>query len=183
MTRSYIPLNSLRAFEAAARHLSFTHAAIELNVTHSAISQHVKSLEQQLNCQLFVRVSRGLMLTTEGENLLPVLNDSFDRIAGMLDRFANKQAQEKLKVGVVGTFATGMLFPNSRIFAVVIRISICISLPITTGSIRRQKGWIIRYAMAEVLGMVPKPYGFAQRRWPRSVRPILPPGLRFQLIC
>lgn len=67
MTRSYIPLNSLRAFEAAARHLSFTRAAIELNVTHSAISQHVNSLEQQLNCQLFVRGSRGLMLTTEGK--------------------------------------------------------------------------------------------------------------------
>ncbi|EPE6978148.1 LysR family transcriptional regulator AmpR, partial [Citrobacter freundii] len=82
MTRSYIPLNSLRAFEAAARHLSFTRAAIELNVTHSAISQNVKSLEQQLNCQLFVRGSRGLMLTTEGESLLPVLNDSFDRMAG-----------------------------------------------------------------------------------------------------
>jgi LysR family transcriptional regulator of beta-lactamase len=99
MTRSYLPLNSLRAFEAAARHLSFTHAAIELNVTHSAISQHVKALEQHLNCQLFVRVSRGLMLTTEGENLLPVLNDSFDRIAGMLDRFASQRAQEKLKIG------------------------------------------------------------------------------------
>lgn len=110
MTRSYLPLNSLRAFEAAARHLSFTHAAIELNVTHSAISQHVKTLEQHLNCQLFVRVSRGLMLTTEGENLLPVLNDSFDRIAGMLDRFANHRAQEKLKIGVVGTFAIGVLF-------------------------------------------------------------------------
>jgi LysR family transcriptional regulator of beta-lactamase len=109
MTRSYLPLNSLRAFEAAARHLSFTHAAIELNVTHSAISQHVKALEQHLNCQLFVRVSRGLMLTTEGENLLPVLNDSFDRIAGMLDRFASQRAQEKLKI-VVGTFATGVLF-------------------------------------------------------------------------
>ena len=110
MTRSYLPLNSLRAFEAAARHLSFTHAAIELNVTHSAISQHVKALEQHLNCQLFVRVSRGLMLTTEGENLLPVLNDSFDRIAGMLDRFASQRAKEKLKIGVVGTFATGVLF-------------------------------------------------------------------------
>ncbi|MCS5452610.1 LysR family transcriptional regulator AmpR [Enterobacter huaxiensis] len=110
MTRSYIPLNSLRAFEAAARHLSFTHAAIELNVTHSAISQHVKALEQHLNCQLFVRVSRGLTLTTEGENLLPVLNDSFDRIADMLDRFAHHRAREKLKIGVVGTFATGVLF-------------------------------------------------------------------------
>ncbi|HDS3655676.1 TPA: LysR family transcriptional regulator AmpR [Klebsiella aerogenes] len=111
MTRSYLPLNSLRAFEAAARHLSFTRAAIELNVTHSAISQHVKTLEEHLNCQLFVRVSRGLKLTTEGEGLLPVLNESFERIAGMLDRFTGHQAQEKLKIGVVGTFATGVLFP------------------------------------------------------------------------
>ncbi|ENH8203770.1 LysR family transcriptional regulator, partial [Yersinia enterocolitica] len=48
MVRSYIPLNSLRAFEAAARQLSFTKAAIELNVTHAAISQQVKALEQRL---------------------------------------------------------------------------------------------------------------------------------------
>jgi LysR family transcriptional regulator, regulator of gene expression of beta-lactamase len=116
MTRSYIPLNSLRAFEAAARHLSFTHAAIELNVTHSAISQQVKALEDHLNCQLFVRVSRGLRLTTEGESLLPVLNDSFDRIAGMLDRFAVSHEREKLKVGVVGTFATGFLLPRLEDF-------------------------------------------------------------------
>lgn len=109
MTRSYIPLNALRAFEAAARHLSFTRAAIELNVTHSAISQQVRVLEEQLKCQLFVRVSRGLMLTTEGENLLPVLNESFDRIAGVLDRFTGTHAREKLKVGVVGTFAVGFL--------------------------------------------------------------------------
>ena len=84
MVRSYIPLNSLRAFEAAARQLSFTKAAIELNVTHAAISQQVKALEQRLNCRLFIRISRGLVLTTEGENLLPILNDSFDRIAGLL---------------------------------------------------------------------------------------------------
>ena len=109
MTRSYLLLIRFGRSKPPP-HLSFTHAAIELNVTHSAISQHVKALEQHLNCQLFVRVSRGLMLTTEGENLLPVLNDSFDRIAGMLDRFANHRAQEKLKIGVVGTFATGVLF-------------------------------------------------------------------------
>lgn len=116
MTRSYIPLNALRAFEAAARHLSFTNAAIELNVSHSAISQQVKALEQHLHCQLFIRVSRGLMLTTEGENLLPVLNDSFDRIAGMLDRFSKNLAREKLKIGVVGTFATGFLLPRLEAF-------------------------------------------------------------------
>ncbi|WP_345830730.1 LysR family transcriptional regulator AmpR (plasmid) [Pantoea sp. BRR-3P] len=112
MTRPYIPLNALRAFEAAARHLSFTNAAIELNVTHAAVSQQVKSLEQQLGCQLFVRISRGLMLTTEGESLLPVLNDSFDRIADTLDRFSAGTMREKLKVGVVGSFATGLLIPR-----------------------------------------------------------------------
>lgn len=112
MTRRYIPLKSLRAFEAAARHLSFTNAAIELNVTHSAISQQVKQLEDLLNCQLFVRVPRGLMLTPEAEHLLPVLLESFDRIAQSLDFFSARQVREKLLVGVVGTFANGFLLPR-----------------------------------------------------------------------
>ncbi|MFK8256583.1 LysR family transcriptional regulator AmpR [Erwinia sp. AnSW2-5] len=112
MARPYIPLNALRAFEAAARHLSFTNAAIELNVTHAAISQQVKLLEQQLNSPLFIRISRGLMLTTAGENLLPVLNDSFDRIANTLERFSAGKVREKLKVGVVGSFAIGLLLPR-----------------------------------------------------------------------
>lgn len=112
MTRRYIPLKSLRAFEAAARHLSFTHAAIELNVTHSAVSQQVKLLEDQLNCPLFLRIPRGLVLTPEGETLLPVLNESFDRIAQLLDFFAGRKVREKLKIGVVGTFATGFLLPR-----------------------------------------------------------------------
>ena len=116
MTRRYIPLKSLRAFEAAARHLSFTHAAIELNVTHSAVSQQVKLLEDQLNCPLFLRVPRGLMLTPEGEHLLPVLNESFDRIAQLLEYFAGRKVQEKLKIGVVGTFATGFLLPRLSAF-------------------------------------------------------------------
>jgi len=112
VTRRYIPLKSLRAFEAAARHLSFTNAAIELNVTHSAVSQQVKQLEDLLNCQLFVRVPRGLMLTPEAEHLLPVLLESFDRIAQSLDFFSARQVREKLLVGVVGTFANGFLLPR-----------------------------------------------------------------------
>lgn len=116
MTRRYIPLKSLRAFEAAARHLSFTHAAIELNVTHSAVSQQVKLLEDQLNCPLFLRIPRGLALTPEGETLLPVLNESFDRIAQLLDYFSGRKVQEKLKIGVVGTFAIGFLLPRLQAF-------------------------------------------------------------------
>ncbi|CAO95553.1 LysR family transcriptional regulator AmpR [Erwinia tasmaniensis] len=116
MTRSYIPLNSLRAFEAAARLLSFTKASKELNVTHAAISQQVKALEQHLKCRLFIRISRGLMLTAEGESLLPILNDSFDRIANTLDRFSDGQMREKMKIGVVGTFAIGWLLPRLENF-------------------------------------------------------------------
>lgn len=112
MVRRYIPLNPLRAFEAAARHLSFTRAAVELNVTHAAVSQQVRVLEEQLRCALFVRVSRGLVLTHEGESLLPVLNEAFDKIAGTLDQFSQGQFRERIKIGVVGTFAVGWLLPR-----------------------------------------------------------------------
>lgn len=61
------PLAWLRAFEATARHLSFTRASQELNLTQSAVSQHVRSLETLLGCNLFVRKTRALELTLEGK--------------------------------------------------------------------------------------------------------------------
>ncbi|MGF6094700.1 LysR family transcriptional regulator [Pseudomonas sp. 18175] len=112
MLRSHLPLNALRAFEASARHLSFTRAAIELCVTQAAVSHQVKSLEVQLNVTLFKRLPRGLMLTREGETLLPVLRESFDRIAHTLDQFEGGHYREVLSVGVVGTFAVGWLLPR-----------------------------------------------------------------------
>ena len=75
------PLNWLRAFEATARHLSFTRAAGELNLTQSAVSQHVRSLESFLGRDLFVRKTRALELTEVGANYLPGLRDAFDLIA------------------------------------------------------------------------------------------------------
>ncbi|HBO5414918.1 TPA: LysR family transcriptional regulator, partial [Pseudomonas aeruginosa] len=63
MVRPHLPLNALRAFEASARHLSFTRAAIELCVTQAAVSHQVKSLEERLGVTLFKRLPRGLMLT------------------------------------------------------------------------------------------------------------------------
>ncbi|ELZ5941549.1 LysR family transcriptional regulator, partial [Providencia stuartii] len=71
--RHRLPLNALRAFEASARHLSFTRAGLELNVTQAAVSQQVRLLEEQLGLELFVRLPRGLALTDEGLALLPVL--------------------------------------------------------------------------------------------------------------
>ncbi|MEX5556983.1 LysR family transcriptional regulator [Pseudomonas rhodesiae] len=112
MLRSHLPLNALRAFEASARHLSFTRAAIELCVTQAAVSHQVKSLEAQLNVTLFKRLPRGLMLTREGETLLPVLRESFDRIAQTLEQFEGGHYREVLTVGAVGTFAVGWLLPR-----------------------------------------------------------------------
>ena len=70
MTRTLPPLTWFRAFESAARHLSFTAAAGELSLTQSAISQHVRALEQRLGDRLFVRKARGVALTDAGRRLL-----------------------------------------------------------------------------------------------------------------
>jgi LysR family transcriptional regulator of beta-lactamase len=109
MDLAQIPLNALRAFEAAARHESFTHAGRELRVTQAAVSHQVKALEGTLGVPLFRRLPRGLALTEEGEALLPVLTDALRRIANTLDRFEGGRMREVLTLGVVGTFATGWL--------------------------------------------------------------------------
>lgn len=117
MVRTHLPLNALRAFEASARHQSFTKAAIELCVTQAAVSHQVKTLERRLGAVLFRRLPRGLALTDEGLALLPVLRESFDRIGDLLERFETGHVREVLTVGVVGTFAVGWLLPRLRGFA------------------------------------------------------------------
>lgn len=81
MSRRIAPLNALRAFEAAARHLSFTKAAAELNVTPAAISHQIKSLEEYCGVPLFRRLTRALLLTDAGQAALPRLRDGFDMLA------------------------------------------------------------------------------------------------------
>jgi LysR family transcriptional regulator of beta-lactamase len=112
----HLPLNALRAFEVAARHLSFTYAADELNVTQTAVSMQVKNLEERLGVTLFRRLPRGLALTDEGLALLPVLAESFERIATVLGQFENGRMREVLTLGAVGTFAVGWLMPRLREF-------------------------------------------------------------------
>ena len=116
MDRPQLPLNALRAFEASARHLSFTRAAEELCVTQAAVSHQVKGLEARLDAVLFRRLARGLVLTDEGQALLPVLSDSFDRIGRAMQRFREGAVREVLSVGVVGTFAVRWLLPRLRRF-------------------------------------------------------------------
>lgn len=112
MIRPQLPLNALRAFEAAARHQNLTRAADELCVSQAALSHQIKALESRLGVVLFHRLPRGVALTDEGAALFPVLNDAFDRIAATLERFRGGRYRDVLNVGVVGTFATGWLLPR-----------------------------------------------------------------------
>lgn len=129
MDRAQLPLNALRAFEAAARHLNFTRAAIELCVSQGAVSHQVAQLEARLGTRLFHRLPRGLSLTDDGLALVPVVAESFDRIGATLDRYAEGRYQAALNIGVVGTFATGWLLQRLDGFAaafphIEIRLSI-----------------------------------------------------------
>src|SRR3546814_14106722 len=111
MARKLPPLNALRAFEAAARHLSFTKAASELNVTQAAISHQVKALEQHLGLTLFRRLNRRLVLTEAGQLYQPVLRDSFDAIAGGTARLRREQDIGPLHISVLPSLAAKWLLP------------------------------------------------------------------------
>ncbi len=112
----HLPLNALRAFEAAARHLNLTRAAEELHVTQTAVSQHIRKLEDRLGKPLFRRLPRGLALTDEAQALLPVVMDSFGNLERALEKLGDTRPREVLTVGAVGTFAVGWLLPRLRHF-------------------------------------------------------------------
>lgn len=94
------PLNGLRAFEAAARHLSFKRAADELCVTPGAVSQQVKALETALGVQLFRRLPRGLVLTAEAEAYLPAIADSFHAISQATAKIAPALRGRRFRIGI-----------------------------------------------------------------------------------
>src|SRR5260221_4977900 len=111
MSKPLPPLNALRAFEAAARHLSFTRAAVELNVTQAAISHQIKGLEERLGLPLFRRLPRRLILTDEGQALLPDLRDAFARMAAAIERVAALGAGGTMTVCSMTTIQIGWYMP------------------------------------------------------------------------
>lgn len=100
MSHRLPPLNGLRSFEAAARHLSFVRAADELGVTAGAVSQQVKSLEEALGTPLFRRLPRSLILTSEGEAYLPAVTSAFEIISKATEMTAPALRGRKLRLGV-----------------------------------------------------------------------------------
>lgn len=112
MKRKLPPLNSLRAFEAAARHLSFTRAAEELFVTPAAISHQVKALEEWFGVQLFFRRNREILMTEAGQLLLPGARDAFDTLDMACQRILAEEATGELRVTCMPSFAASWLVPR-----------------------------------------------------------------------
>lgn len=116
MNRSLPPLNALRAFEAAARHLSFTKAAAELNVTPAAISHQVKAMEELLGVPLFHRLTRAIRLTDAGQAAVPLLRQGFDALAAGVDQIRAHRDSDELTISVSPSFGALWLVPRLERF-------------------------------------------------------------------
>ncbi|BAL74101.1 transcriptional regulator GcvA [Bradyrhizobium cosmicum] len=112
MTARLPSLNGLRAFEAAARHLSFTLAASELNVTQTAISHQIRRLEEELGIRLFIRQNRALALTPEARDYLPGVRAAFNDLRLATDRLLRKDDDKVLTVSTLASLAAKWLLPR-----------------------------------------------------------------------
>lgn len=112
MDRRLPPLNGLRTFEAAARHLSFTKAADELAVTQAAVSYQIRQLEEHIGRDLFRRLTRRLELTPVGVELQAAVTDAFDRIRATMHKLTDAGDDKVLSVTTLPTFAAQWLVPR-----------------------------------------------------------------------
>lgn len=106
------PLNALRTFEAAARHLHMGKAAEELGVTHGAVSKQIGHLEEQLGCALFQRNGNRLALTDQGNRLLRAAAHAFDQLGDAMARLQGEAIAGELRVSVPSAFAEKWLMPR-----------------------------------------------------------------------
>lgn len=106
------PLNALRAFEAAARHLSFKAAAKELFVTPGAVSQQIKRLEQELGVELFHRLTRSVVLSDAGRAYFPAVHQAFGQIAEATDNLAPGRHAQTLTISMFPSLAVRWLVPR-----------------------------------------------------------------------
>lgn len=116
MGRRLPPINAMRVFEAAGRHLSFTKAADELHVTQAAVSHQIKALEEWLGVMLFQRLNRGLKLTDEGQEYLGPLTEAFDLMGGATAKLMDQDNVKTLSVSALSSFASIWLLPRLKKF-------------------------------------------------------------------
>lgn len=112
MKRTHLPLNALRVFDAAARHLSFTKAADELSVTPAAVGQQIRTLEDLLGTVLFRRMTRNLELTEEGLRSLPALRDGLSKLEEAVAIMQAGQGEGRLTIAAPRDFIAKWLAPR-----------------------------------------------------------------------
>lgn len=117
LNRRLPPLNALKAFEAAARHLSFTKAADELFVTQAAVSHQIKALEEYLSMKLFIRRNRTLLLTEEGQAYFLELKDIFKNLQEATERLLARGSKGAITVATPPSFASQWLVPRISQFS------------------------------------------------------------------
>ena len=111
------PLNALRVFEAAARHLSFKEAANELSITQAAVSHQIKSLEEYLGVELFKRAGRGVQLTEAARAALPRLQDGFEALAAAVEMIHERADETDLMITAPPVFTARWLMPRLADFS------------------------------------------------------------------
>ncbi len=167
------PLNSLRAFVAAARHLSLAKAADELNVTPGAVSQQIKQLEDHLGCALFRRTNRQLLLTDEGQACLPGLVEAFERMHEALRAIARVGQDGRLTVSVAPSLASKWLVPRlDRFTAHHPEIDVLVSASMALVNFESEEiDCAVRYGAGRYAGLV------VEKLMAESVVPVCSPSL------
>jgi len=155
MTIRLPPMNTLRAFEAAARHLSFTLAADELHITQAAVSHQIKSLEEALGVRLFRRLNRAVRLTEEGQEFVGEVRKALSHLATAVERLAAPDAGGPLTISVLPSFASKWLVPRLGRFRdkhpeIDVRISPSTQL---TDFRRDDVDLVVRYGKGEYEGL------------------------------
>ncbi len=112
MLRHIPGLQALKAFDAAARHLSFSRAAAELNVTPAAISHQIKELEEQIGVSLFQRTSRHMQLTRHGAVLRPAVADALEGLTQALRKLRQTENPKQIRVTASPSIAAKWLVPR-----------------------------------------------------------------------
>ena len=175
------PLTALRAFEAAARRMSFVRAAEELHVTPAAVSHQVKALEQQLGQPLFRRLPRGLVLTDAGRAMLPELAKGLDHFARAVRSAVAGELAGGLRLTAIPSFAQLWLLPRlGRFFALYPEIEIVVhGTSALVDLVREDIDLGIRYGSGRYPGHWTRLL-FAEETFPVSAPALLdgPPALR-----
>jgi LysR family glycine cleavage system transcriptional activator len=173
-TRQYFPsLASLRAFEATARHLSFTRAAMELNLTQTAVSHRIKSLEDLLGAKLFVREGSNVKLSDVGHDYLSSVRSAITTISSATSRAMDYERDNVLTVMSMVNFALKYLIPNLHDFrrkhpGITLRIGTVASFD---SLIRHDYDVALRYGTGDWLGFT------SQRIAPEECFPVCSPQL------